>query len=222
MADRVKTILSILKKGYPSPSLVLEYKDPLELLIATILAAQCPDQRVNAVTSVLFKKYRTASDYAKADPSVFEGEIRTISFYKNKAKNIVACCKEIVGKYGNKVPDELYKLITLPGVGRKTANILLGNAFGKQAIAVDTHVQRVSRRLDLASSTNPDKIEDELSKLIPQREWTITTLRLGAHGRKICAAKRPLCPQCPLFNICESEDKVNACPREMGDRLTAS
>lgn len=174
-----------------------------------MLAAQCTDERVNTVTRILFKKYTTARDYAEANPSMFEGEVRTISFYKNKAKNIVACCKEIVEKYNNEVPNELDKLITLPGVGRKTANILLGNAFGKQAIAVDTHVQRVSRRLDLASSTNPDKIEDELSKLIPQREWTITTLRLGAHGRKICATKRPLCSQCPLFNICESEDKVN-------------
>ncbi|MBI2556930.1 MAG: endonuclease III [Planctomycetes bacterium] len=156
---RIQKILSLLEKAYPDAVLVLHYRNPLELLVATILAAQCTDERVNKVTGTLFKKYKTAKDYANVKQEVFEEEIRSTGFYKNKAKNIIACNKEVVERFGGNVPDTMEDLVTLPGVGRKTANVLLGNVFGKQAIAVDTHVFRVARRLELAKFNDPDKVE---------------------------------------------------------------
>src|SRR3990167_8191080 len=155
--ERIKKILSLLEKAYPDAGIVLKYKTPLELLVATILAAQCTDERVNKVTETLFKKYKTAKDYSNVKQDVFEQEIHSTGFYKNKAKNIIACNKEIVERFGGNVPDTMEDLVTLPGVGRKTANVLLGNVFGKQAIAVDTHVFRVSHRLELAAANDPDK-----------------------------------------------------------------
>jgi len=210
--DRVKKILSLLEKAYPDAQLVLHYKNPLELLVATILAAQCTDERVNKVTETLFKKYRTARDYANTKQDIFEQEIRSTGFYKNKAKNIIACNKELVEKFNGNVPDTMEDLVTLPGVGRKTANVLLGNIFGKQAIAVDTHVFRVSHRLELAKSNDPDKVEQELCKIIPQEKRTISCLIIGTHGRHTCIARKPLCKACVVEKLCNSPDKTYTTP----------
>jgi endonuclease III len=208
--DRVKKILSLIEKAYPDARIVLNYKTPLELLVATIIAAQCTDERVNRVTETLFKKYKTANDFADARQNVLELEIRSTGFYKNKAKNVIACCKQIVEQFNGKVPDNLEDLITLAGVGRKTANVLLGSVFEKQAIAVDTHVFRVSRRLELAKSNDADKVEQELCRIIPQEEWTKTCLVMGAHGRRTCIARKPLCNSCVVEKLCNSDDKITS------------
>jgi len=207
--DRVKKILSLLEKAYPDARLVLHYKNPLELLVATILAAQCTDERVNKVTETVFKKYTLAKDYANAKQEVFEEEIRSTGFYKNKAKNIIACNKELVERFRGNVPDMMEDLVALPGVGRKTANVLLGNVFGKQAIAVDTHVFRVAHRLELAKSNDPDKVELELCKIIPQEKRTISCLVIGTHGRRTCIARKPLCNVCVVEKLCNSPDKIH-------------
>jgi len=209
---RVEKILSLLEKAYPDAGLVLHYRNSLELLVATILAAQCTDERVNKVTETLFKKYRTAKDYANARLEIFEQEIRSTGFYKNKAKNIIACNKELVEKFNGNVPDTMEDLVTLPGVGRKTANVLLGNVFGKQAIAVDTHVFRISHRLELAQSSDPDKVEQELCKIIPQEKWTRSCLVIGTHGRRTCVARKPLCDVCVVEKLCNSPDKTYTTP----------
>lgn len=201
-ATRAKKILTVLEKMYPDARVMLNYKNPLELLIATILAAQCTDERVNEVTKVLFKTYKTAKDYANADPKELEAIIHPTGFYRAKAKAILGCSKKLVEKFKGKVPETLEDLTSLPGVGRKTANIVLGNAFGKPALAVDTHVARVSNRLGLASSTDPDEIEGELTSLIPKAKWTQATHVLGFHGRYTCKARNPLCPQCPVEKLC--------------------
>jgi endonuclease-3 len=206
--ERVKKILSLLEKAYPDAGLVLHYKNPLELLVATILAAQCTDERVNKVTEPLLKKYKTANDFANAKHDIFEQEIRSTGFYKNKAKNIIACSKELVERFDGKVPDTMEDLVTLPGVGRKTANVLLGNVFGKQAMAVDTHVFRVSHRLELAKANDPDKVEQELCKIIPQEKWTRSCLVMGTHGRHTCIARKPLCNVCVVEKLCNSPDKI--------------
>jgi len=206
--DRAKKILSLLEKAYPDARLVLHYKNPLELLVATILAAQCTDERVNKVTETVFKKYTLAKDYANAKQEVFEEEIRSTGFYKNKAKNIIACNKELVERFRGNVPDMMEDLVTLPGVGRKTANVLLGNVFGKQAIAVDTHVFRVAHRLELAKSNDPDKVELELCKIIPQEKWTRSCLVIGTHGRRTCVARKPLCDVCVVEKLCNAPDKT--------------
>ncbi len=206
--DRVKKMLSLLEKAYPDAALVLHYRNPLELLVATILAAQCTDERVNKVTEALFKKYKTAKDYGSATQEIFEEEIRSTGFYKNKAKNIIACNKDLVEKFNGNVPDTMEDLVTLPGVGRKTANVLLGNVFGKQAIAVDTHVFRVSHRLELAKSNDPDKVELEICRVIPQEKWTRSYLVIGTHGRRTCVARKPLCDVCVVEKLCNSPDKT--------------
>ncbi|MBM4065538.1 MAG: endonuclease III [Planctomycetes bacterium] len=207
-AVRVEKILSLLEKAYPDAGLVLHYRNPLELLVATILAAQCTDERVNKVTETLFKKYKTAKDYANVKQEVFEEEIRSTGFYKNKAKNVIACNKELVEKFNGNMPDTMEDLVALPGVGRKTANVLLGNVFGKQAIAVDTHVFRVSHRLGLARSNDPDKVELEICKIIPQEKWTRSCLVIGTHGRHTCVARKPLCEVCVVEKLCNSPDKM--------------
>ncbi len=206
--ERVKKILSLLEKAYPDAGLVLHYKNPLELLVATILAAQCTDERVNKVTETLFKKYKTAEDYANAKQEVFEQEIRSTGFYKNKAKNIIACNKELVERFHGNVPDTIEELVALPGVGRKTASVLLGNVFGKQAVPVDTHVFRVAHRLELAEANDPDKVEQELCKIIPQKKWTRSCLVLGTHGRRTCVARKPFCDTCVVEKLCNSPDKT--------------
>jgi endonuclease III len=200
--DTAVKVLDILQKEYPDARVTLDFKDPLQLLVATILAAQCTDERVNLVTKDLFKKYRKAADFAKADLTTLEEEIRSTGFFRNKAKNIISCCREIVKKFNGEVPRTLEDLTSLAGVGRKTANIIMGNAFSRQAIAVDTHVKRVTHRLGWAMSGAPDKIEFELMKVIPEGRWTLACHQLVSHGRKVCMAKKPQCSLCPVAGLC--------------------
>ncbi len=199
-------VLDILEKKYPDARVTLNYKDAFQLLMATILAAQCTDERVNIVTKSLFQKYRTPADFDKADLNALEEEIRSTGFYHNKARSIIACCREILEKFNGQVPRTLEELTILPGVGRKTANIILGNAYGQQAIAVDTHVKRVTHRLGWAKSDDPDKIEFELMEVIPKERWTAACHSLVFHGRNICIAKGPKCKICPVSKLCPKID----------------
>ena len=205
-SDTVVKVLDILQKEYPDARVTLNFKDPLQLLIATILAAQCTDERVNEVTKDLFKKYRKASDYARADVHTLEGEIRSTGFFRNKAKSVIGCGQALAEKFKGRVPRTLEDLTALPGVGRKTANIILGNAFGQQAIAVDTHVNRVTHRLGWAGASDPDKIEMELVEILPQDRWTVACHQLVFHGRRVCTAKAPQCPRCPVNQLCPKID----------------
>ena len=194
--EKAAKVLDILEKEFPDPRTALEFKNPLELLIATILSAQATDKLVNKVTETLFRKYRTAKDYGASQ--TLEDDISSINFYRNKAKNIKACCARLINEHGGKVPDTLEELTELPGVGRKTANIVLGNAFGKDALAVDTHVKRVSQRLGLTDAGDPDRIEADLTSVIPPKRWTKTTHLFILHGRKTCKAVNPDCEHCPI------------------------
>ncbi|MBN1391541.1 MAG: endonuclease III [Sedimentisphaerales bacterium] len=201
-AERVKKILPILEKLYPDAKTALNFKNPLELLIATILSAQCTDVRVNIVTKDLFKKYRSAADWAKADIKQIESDIRSTGFYHNKAISIKNSCAAIVERFNNKVPDTMEQLVTLPGVGRKTANVVLGNAFGMPAIACDTHVIRLSRRLRLSANSDPVKLEFDLAEIIPKKNWTLFSHLLILHGRNVCKARKPDCPNCRIARFC--------------------
>lgn len=207
MADPRK-IIGLLAKTWPEPKLALHYSSPLELLVAVILSAQCTDARVNEVTRTLFRKYRSAKDYADADPATFEEEIRSTGFYRNKAKAVMGCCRKLVEDFGGKVPRMLEELTSLPGVGRKTANMVLGNAFGIPGIAVDTHVLRVSNRLGLASSDDPEEVEAQLAKQIPKQKWTVVSNALILHGREVCTARKPECGRCPLAGACDWSGKA--------------
>jgi len=200
-------ILERLEKAIPNPKVALNYSNAFELLIATILSAQCTDERVNQVTKSLFRKYRKPEDYVKADLRQLEEEIRPTGFFRNKAKLIQGCCARIVKDFGGKVPRTVEELTTLPGVGRKTANIVLGNAYGQQAIAVDTHVRPVAQRIGLAKSDDPDQIEQELGELLPQQRWTLATNLLIWHGRMTCTARNPKCLECVLYDLCEWPEK---------------
>ncbi|MCX9010456.1 MAG: endonuclease III [Candidatus Methanoperedens sp.] len=203
--ERVAKIIALLKKEYPDVRTALNFSNPLELLIATVLSAQSTDRQVNGVTKSLFKKYTTLEDYVKAPLEELEKDIYSTGFYKNKAKNIKKMCEILVENFGGKVPDNMKDLITLPGVARKTANVVLWNAFGKnEGIAVDTHVKRVAARLGLTANTNPDKIERDLMKIIPKNEWGVFSLLLIRHGREICVARKPRCQDCVLNRICPS------------------
>jgi endonuclease-3 len=202
-----KKIAKLLSKTYPNPKIALVFSTPLELLVATILSARCTDVKVNEVTRSLFKKYRDAKDYAKADLKVFEEAIRPTGFYKNKAKMIINCCGKIVTDFNGKVPDTMEKLTTLAGVGRKTANVVLGSAFGKPAMAVDTHVLRVSNRLGIAHSDNPDAVEEELVNQLPEKLLTSFNRALILHGRETCKALKPRCSECVLYTECEWPEK---------------
>ena len=203
---RVNKILALLKKEYPDFTTALLHKNPVQLLVATILSAQCTDARVNIVTGALFKKYKTVSDYANADIRRFEREIRSTGFYHNKAKNIIAAAEMIMDRFGGKVPDSMEKLIQLPGVARKTANIVLSHGYGKiEGIAVDTHVRRVSFRLGLTKNEDPVKIEADLMKITPKQDWPRLSDLLIAHGRAICAAAKPRCLECVLDKLCPSK-----------------
>jgi endonuclease-3 len=195
---RVKEIIKVLSKEIPDSMIALKFSDPFELLIATILSAQCTDVKVNQVTADLFKKYRSAKDYAEANMAELEEDIRPTGFYRNKAKSIQKCCQQLLARFGGKVPKSLEEMVTLPGVGRKTANVILGNAFGIPGIVVDTHVQRVSQRIGLTKNTDPVKIEFDLMEIVPKEEWTHFSNLLVWHGRKTCMARRPLCEQCPI------------------------
>lgn len=202
---RAIKILSILKREYPEAKTALSHRNPLELLIATILSAQCTDKRVNVVTKSLFQKYRKAEDYVKVPIVKLEEEIRSTGFYKNKAKNIKECCKKLVLEYGGEVPSTMEELVKLPGVGRKTANVILGAVFGKnEGIVVDTHVHRLAMRLKLTEEKSADKIEFDLMKLIPKKDWTLLGNVLISHGRKICDARKPNCGDCVVNPLCPS------------------
>ena len=199
---RVGKLIALLKKRYPDARCALDCTNPLELLIATILSAQCTDVRVNMVTRDLFKKYRRAEDYARAEPAVLEDDIRSTGFYRNKAKSIISCCKRIVEEHGGKVPATMEELIHLGGIGRKSANVILGNAFGVPGITVDTHVKRVAYRLGLTEQQDPVKIEFDLMALVPQKEWTTVSHLLIFHGRYTCMARKPLCADCVVEHLC--------------------
>jgi endonuclease-3 len=203
-AQRVKKIWPILKKTYPGAKIALVFKDPLELLISTILSAQCTDVRVNMVTKDLFKKYKSASDWAKADLKQIEEGIRSTGFFRNKAINIKGACTKIVERYNGKVPNTIEELLTLPGVGRKTANCVLGDAFGIPGITCDTHVIRLSRRLGLSENSDPVKLEFDLAEIVPKRNWTAFSHLVITHGRNICTARKPNCPECPIAKHCPS------------------
>lgn len=202
----IDKILTLLKKEYPNAKIALNFSNPLEILVATVLSAQCTDKRVNMVTKSLFKKYRKVQDYAKADLKSFEQEIRSTGFYHNKAKNILSAAQKMVKNFDAKVPDSMDKLMELPGVARKTANIVLLNGFGKvEGIPVDTHVRRVSQRLGLTKNEDPDKIEQDLMKQLDRKEWGKFSYLLIDHGRKICDAKKPKCLECILQKLCPSK-----------------
>jgi endonuclease-3 len=207
MIDGRKVTQKLMAR-YPAPRLALDWSTPLELLVAVILSAQCTDARVNAVTKTLFRKYPKAADYSRADVATFEEEIRPTGFYRNKAKLVIGCCRRLVEAYGGEVPDTVDALMTLPGVGRKTANMVLGNAFGRQAVAVDTHVARVSRRLGLTQSDDPADVEADLAQRIPKTRWTAFTNATILHGRETCTARRPKCLACVLNLLCEYPDKT--------------
>jgi len=200
-----------LLERYPDPKIALRFSDPLELLIAVILSAQCTDARVNAVTKDLFRKYRTAADYASADLASFEQEIKSTGFYRNKAKTVIACARRLVAAFGGKVPETVEELTTLPGVGRKTANMVLGNAFGRPAVAVDTHVLRVANRLGLVDSKNADKVEAALTGVVPGEQRTVFTNAMILHGRETCTARNPRCDGCMLYALCAWPDKPKRC-----------
>lgn len=207
--DKAEEIVKLLMKEYPDVKIALNFSNPLELLIATVLSAQCTDERTNRVTKNLFKKYKNINDYAKANQKRFENDIRQTGFYKNKAKNIIATCQKIIEKFKGKIPQKMEELTSLPGVGRKTANIVLTFAFGKiEGISVDTHVRRLSQRLGLSKHNDPDKIEQDLMKIIPQEYWRDFSCLLMEHGRKVCLAKKPLCEKCILKHTCQSSEHL--------------
>ncbi len=197
-------LIQRLNMAYPGASCALSYRSPLQLLIATLLSAQCTDERVNQVTPALFEKYKTAKDLAEADLETLQEEIRPTGFYKNKAKALKTCCQKIVEDYGGKVPATLEELVKLPGVGRKTANLILGEIWHIPGIVVDTHVRRLAKRLGLTSSEDPEKIEQNLMRLVPRENWTLFSHQLIHHGRRVCKARKPACDSCILNDLCPS------------------
>jgi endonuclease-3 len=206
---KISTILDRLEKAYPEAHLELDFTTPLELLVATIMAAQCLDKLVNKVTAALFKKYRQPEDYARVPAEELERDIRPVTFYQNKARLIQRCCQQLIDVHGGKVPANLDALVALPGVGRKTANVVLAHVFGQQTVAVDTHVKRLStERLYFSPQTDPDKIEMDLQNLLPPPRYTRGTILLQWHGRYTCQARRPLCPKCVIIELCPFEEKT--------------
>lgn len=202
LQQRAQQILQFLEKLYPDAKCALDHEGPLQLLVATILSAQCTDVRVNMVTPALFARYPDAKAFAHAEQGELEALIQSTGFFRNKAKSIVAACKAIVNEHGSEVPGTMEHLVQLPGVGRKTANVVLGNAFDTPGITVDTHVHRLSRRLGLTKEDDPEKIERDLMALIPQPEWTMFSHRMIFHGRQVCFARKPTCAGCLLAEIC--------------------
>lgn len=206
---RTLKIIASLRKTYPTAHCELNFSNPLELLVATILSAQCTDKRVNIVTAELFKKFRRASDYAEAPQSEIEEIIKTTGFFRNKAKNIQACCRKLVELHGGAVPRTMEELIHLDGVGRKTANVVLGNVFHiNVGVVVDTHVGRLSLRLGLTKETNPEKVEQDLMKLVPREQWTLFSHWLIWHGRRRCSARKPDCAACEIRALCPTGMKA--------------
>ena len=206
---RAVKILDILSNEYPDAKCHLDYKNPFQLLISTLLAAQCTDERVNAVMTPLYKKYKTPMDFLKLKPSELESELRSINFYRNKTKSVLSCCNTLVEKFGGKVPHTMDELTELAGVGRKTANVVLGNCFGEPAIMTDTHLMRVSSRLGLSAGDKPEQIEMELKEIIPPKLQVKYSHVIGQHGRTICKARKPLCDECVVCKLCPSCGKVN-------------
>lgn len=206
--ERLLNLMDILNRIYPEVKCSLDYNTPIQMLIATQLSAQCTDANVNKVTKDLFKKYVTVEDFANADLNELEQDIRSIGLYRNKAKNIIACCNMIISEYSGEVPDSMDKLLTLPGVGRKTANLVLGEIYNKPAVVVDTHCMRVSRRLGLTKEETPEKIEFDLKKLIPPEFQLDFCHRMVYHGRALCKARSPKCEDCPLAPFCKLGAKL--------------
>ena len=208
--ERIGEIIKILRKAYPKSKTALTTRSAFELLISTILSAQCTDERVNKITPGLFKKYKSPRDFARVKQTTLEKKIRSTGFYRNKAKNIIASSRKIVEEFGGRVPGRMDKLITLPGVGRKTANIVLSSSFHKaEGIAVDTHVRRLSERIGLSKERDPNKQEKDLMELVPRKDWLDFNYLLVDHGRKTCMARKPLCPKCVIKRLCPSAGKFN-------------
>jgi endonuclease-3 len=205
-AERVRKIWPLLRKTYPDAKVALNFTNPLELLVATILSAQCTDVRVNIVTADLFKKYTSARDWANADIKELEEDIRSTGFFRNKAQNIKCACTKLLAEHGGEVPRTMEELTTLPGVGRKSANVLLGNVFDTPGIVCDTHVIRLSRRLELSDNADPVKLEFDLADIVPKDRWTLFSHLLVFHGRSICKARKPNCPECPVAEHCPAAD----------------
>jgi endonuclease-3 len=199
---RARDILRLLAREYPDAHCALYHENALQLLVATILSAQCTDARVNLVTPALFARYKTARDFAEADSAELERMIQSTGFFRAKTRSIQACCREIVDKHGGTVPRTMEELNPLPGIGRKTANVILGTAFGIPGITVDTHVRRLSQRMGLSEQEDPSKIEIDLMELIPRKDWTMFSHRMIFHGRQVCAARKPLCDNCALSTVC--------------------
>ncbi|HAU37173.1 MAG TPA: endonuclease III [Phycisphaerales bacterium] len=209
--ERVKKLLAALRREFPDATCALHFRTPLELLVATILSAQCTDARVNLVTPALFAKYRTAGAFAAAPQETLEQEIRSTGFFRNKARNIRGACAILAEEHGGRVPETMDELLALPGVARKTANVVLGTAYGKnEGVVVDTHVQRLAGRLGLTAhaSNQGDRIEKDLMSVVPREQWTFFAHALVLHGRKTCTARKPDCPHCPLAKLCPSAGKV--------------
>ena len=206
---RVREILKRLEKTYPDAQCALRHSNPFQLLVATILSAQCTDERVNQVTPGLFQNYPTPPDLAALRQEVLEEEIRSTGFFRNKSKSIIGAARKIVQDFGGRVPDTMEELLTLPGVARKTANVVLGTAYGKAVgVVVDTHVQRIAHRLDLSREKTPEKIEQDLLRIIPQNKWINFAHELIFHGRRCCTARKPNCPACSLEDLCTAKDKT--------------
>ena len=208
LRKRAAKVLQGLRAAYPDAGCELVFSNPLELAVAAILSAQCTDKRVNLVTPALFRKYRTAADWARTPQDVLENEIRSTGFFRNKAKNIRALCAELEKNHGGRIPDDLDVLITLPGIGRKTANLLIATAYGKPGIIVDTHFRRLSQRLGLTKNDDPDKIEFDLKALLPEKDWSDFSHCMVFHGRRCCFARKPNCPGCPVKDLCPSAGKT--------------
>jgi len=207
--ERIKEILQRLDQTYPGATCALHHSNSWELLVATILSAQCTDVRVNMTTPELFRKYPTPQAFAALKPEELEPDIRSTGFFRNKSKSVVGAAKKLVEEFGGQVPDDMEKLLSLPGVARKTANVVLGTWFGKaEGVVVDTHVYRISRRLELTSNTDVQKIEQDLMRTIPSDKWIIFSHQIIWHGRKLCIARRPKCAECPLENLCHAADKT--------------
>ncbi len=210
--ERVNKVIENLEKMYPEAACSLDYKDPLQLMVATQLAAQCTDARVNMVTKDLFEKYKTVYDFANADLEELEQNIRSTGFYHNKAKNIIAACRMIISDFGGKVPSDMESLLRLPGVGRKTANLLLNDCFGIPGIVVDTHAKRLSNRIGLTKNEDPEKIEYDLMKQIPRDKWGSFCHQLVYHGRALCNARKPLCENCDIREFCDFSKNAEVKP----------
>src|SRR5579875_1469563 len=202
LRTRAGRIVRKLAQLYPDAHCALHYDNPLQLLVATILSAQCTDERVNRITPALFARYPDAKAFATADQAELERMIQSTGFFRSKTKNLIACCRQLVERYGGAVPRTMEELVPLPGIGRKTANVLLGNLFDVPGIPVDTHVRRLSRRMGLSEHKDPVKIEHDLMALIPRKEWTLFGHRMIFHGRQVCHARKPLCHQCQLASLC--------------------